>query len=232
MASKFITVSIEIMHDKNLSPNQKFILAEIEQLSSLDKGCFASNKHFSELIGISKQGVSNAIMKLSKDGYISIDNSQTNRNVGRIITINDPIHSDVHPIHSDVHPIHSDVYSKDNIQENIQSNNKKNIKKDFKVFKEETLLKFKELKISTFKDKINSTPETLQAFSELQTDNKHDAINLFANHVRDKKGFAKRLDRWLLAYNEGSLHLLEYNKKENLLTDLDKIDYSSCEEKF
>jgi len=110
--------------------------------------------------------------------------------------------------------------------------NPKNIKKDFKVFKEETLLKFKELKISTFKDKITSTPETLQAFSELQADNKHDVINLYANHVRDKKGFAKRLDRWLLAYNEGSLHLLEDNKKENLLTDLDKIDYSSCEEAF
>ena len=52
MATKFITVSIEIMHDNNLTPNQKFILAEIQQLSSLEKGCIASNRHFSELIGI------------------------------------------------------------------------------------------------------------------------------------------------------------------------------------
>ena len=41
MATKFITVSIEIMHDKNLTPNQKFILAEIEQLTQLDRSCFA-----------------------------------------------------------------------------------------------------------------------------------------------------------------------------------------------
>ena len=64
MATKFITISIEIMHDKNLSPNQKFILAEIEQLSSLKAGCYATNRHFSELTGISKSGVSKAINDL------------------------------------------------------------------------------------------------------------------------------------------------------------------------
>jgi DNA-binding MarR family transcriptional regulator len=88
MANQFITVSIEIMHDKNLTPNQKFILAEIEQLSTLENGCIASNKHFSDLIGITTQGVSKAINQLSKDGYITIDNAQTKRNFGRVITIN------------------------------------------------------------------------------------------------------------------------------------------------
>ncbi len=88
MATKFITVSIEIMHDKKLSPNQKFILAEIEQLNSLDKGCIGSNKHFAELIGITPQGVSKAIHDLENKGYIKIDNAQTKRNFGRIITIN------------------------------------------------------------------------------------------------------------------------------------------------
>ena len=110
MATKFITVSIDIMHDKNLTPNQKFILAEIEQLSELEKGCIASNKHFSELIGIKVQGVSNAINDLAKKGYISIDNSKTIRNYGRIITI----HSDVSTIHDNVSTIHSNVESKEN----------------------------------------------------------------------------------------------------------------------
>jgi Mn-dependent DtxR family transcriptional regulator len=110
MATQFIMVSIEIMHDKNLSPNQKFIFAEIHQLSMLDKGCIATNRHFSELIGISVQGVSNAISDLQKKGYISIDNSKTVRNNGREITI----HSDVSTIHSDVSPLHSDVESKEN----------------------------------------------------------------------------------------------------------------------
>jgi len=110
MATKFITVSIEIMHDKNLTPNQKFILAEIEQLSELEKGCIASNKHFSELVGIKVQGVSNAINDLEKKGYINIDNSKTVRNYGRVITI----HDNVSTIHSNVHTIHSNVESKEN----------------------------------------------------------------------------------------------------------------------
>jgi len=96
MATRFITVSIEIMHDKNLTPNQKFILAEIEQLSQLDKGCFASNKHFSELIGITISGVSNAIQDLEEKGYINIDNSDTKRNFGRKITIHHSVESSIH----------------------------------------------------------------------------------------------------------------------------------------
>ncbi len=70
MAMKFITISIDIMHDKNLSQSEKFILAEIEQLSSLERGCVASNNHFSELIGLAKESVSRAISKLVEKGYI------------------------------------------------------------------------------------------------------------------------------------------------------------------
>ncbi len=110
MATQFVTVSIEIMRDQNLSPNQKFILAEIQQLCSLEKGCIASNRHFSELVGVKVQGVSNALADLVKKGYISIDNSKTVRNFGRVITI----HSDVSTIHSDVITIHSDVETKEN----------------------------------------------------------------------------------------------------------------------
>ena len=72
MATQFVTISIEIMQDKKLSATQKFILGEIHQLSSLDKGCFASNNHFSSLLGITKQGASKAINGLEKMGYISI----------------------------------------------------------------------------------------------------------------------------------------------------------------
>jgi len=121
MATKFITVPIKIMQDKNLTANQKFILAEIEQLCSLELGCFAKNKHFSELIGVKVAGVSNAINDLEKKGYIAIDNSKTIRNNGRIITIHDnvsSIHSNVEGIHDNVSSIHSNVESKDNITPN------------------------------------------------------------------------------------------------------------------
>lgn len=89
MATKFITVSIEIMHDTNLNQSQKFIYAEIEQLSSLAKGCIASNQHFSELIGITKENVSRNINDLQKKGYINVEIVNGTRNHTRIITITD-----------------------------------------------------------------------------------------------------------------------------------------------
>jgi len=134
MAKTFITVSVDIMRDKNLSFSQKFILAEIHQLVSLDRGCIASNRHFAELIGLSKQAVSNAINDLEKKGYIVIDNRRTKRNVGRRIYLaetggdatkttnpNDdspPIHDGVPPIHDGVPPIHDRVPP---IQDRVQS---------------------------------------------------------------------------------------------------------------
>jgi hypothetical protein len=87
MAKRFITVSIEIMHDSNLNQSQKFILAEIEQLSQLDKGCIATNNHFSELIGITKENVSKNINDLEKKGYIAIELAKGTRNHTRIITL-------------------------------------------------------------------------------------------------------------------------------------------------
>jgi len=88
MATKFVTVGIDIMHDQNLSQSQKFILAEIEQLSSLEKGCFASNQHFSELIGIAKESVSRSINNLQKKGYIDIEIKAGSRNHDRLLTLN------------------------------------------------------------------------------------------------------------------------------------------------
>lgn len=88
MATKFITISVEIMHDNNLTHSQKFILAEIEQLASLEKGCIASNEHFAQLIGIAKESVSRSINDLRDKEYIEIEIVNGSRNHTRIITIN------------------------------------------------------------------------------------------------------------------------------------------------
>lgn len=87
MATKFITISVDIMRDENLNQSQKFLLAEIEQLTTLDKGCIASNKHFSDLIGITKENVSRNINELQKKGYIDIEIVDGSRNHTRIITL-------------------------------------------------------------------------------------------------------------------------------------------------
>lgn len=181
MATKFITVSIDIMHDKNLSPNQKFILAEIEQLSSLEKGCIASNRHFSELIGISVAGVSNAINDLVKKGYIHVDNSQTKRNHGRIITI----HSDVDPLHSDVIGIHSDVETK----ENKTINKTKNTYDEFISY-----LKSK----SKYKTKVSKTKEGEKLFKQIE--DKKKLIIDYLKHQEEKKDYAVRITAFMEDY--------------------------------
>ena len=87
MATKFITVPIEIMHDKELNQSQKFLLSEINQLVSLEKGCIAGNKHFSELIGITKSNVSRNLSDLENKGYIKTEVVVGTRNHKRIITL-------------------------------------------------------------------------------------------------------------------------------------------------
>lgn len=87
-------IPVELM-ELDISWTKRILLAEISQLEMLDKGCVASNSHFSQKLKISNQAVSKALNELAKDGLINIDNAQTKRNFGRKITINfskSPIH--------------------------------------------------------------------------------------------------------------------------------------------
>lgn len=194
MATKFITVTIETMHDKNLSPNQKFILSEISQLSSLEKGCIASNRHFSELIGITMSGVSKAISDLVEKKYISIDNSQTKRNFGRIITIDS--------VQEGIDSGKSSIDSVQETKENITKNN-------FMLFVEHL-----RDKVNT-KSKVTVTKDTKKLFEAIE--NKHQLAVDYINHQREKKEFAQRLTPFLLDYKPCSIKPKQttmYNGKE------------------
>lgn len=119
MATKFITVSIDIMHDKNLNQSQKFILAEIEQLSQLDNGCFASNKHFSDLVGITKENVSRNIKELENMGYVKTEIKNGSRNHTRIITLIKLVRP---PYQISKTPLLKQQETKENIPNNKQDN--------------------------------------------------------------------------------------------------------------
>lgn len=119
MATKFITISIEIMRDPNLNQSQKFILAEIEQLTTLEKGCFATNLHFANLIGISKENVSKNINSLMEKGYIFIEIVNGSRNHTRIITLATLIRP---PYQIDKTPLSNRQETKENIQSNKTNN--------------------------------------------------------------------------------------------------------------
>jgi len=120
MATKFITVSIEIMHDTNLNQSQKFMLAEIEQLCSLESGCFASNNHFAELIGITKENVSRNLNHLKEMGYIDIKIENGSRNHTRIVTLTNLV---IPPYQNSNTPLLKQQETKENIQTN-KTNNK------------------------------------------------------------------------------------------------------------
>jgi len=81
-----IWIPKELMADKNLDWTNKALLAEIMNLSELEKGCYASNEHFAQLLGIGKSSVSKRITQLQKMGYIITNNIfDKNRCIGRVI---------------------------------------------------------------------------------------------------------------------------------------------------
>lgn len=62
----WIPVEVEALP---LSPTEKFIMSEIVSLDRVGE-CFASNDHFSKLLGIRSDSVSRIISKLKKQGYL------------------------------------------------------------------------------------------------------------------------------------------------------------------
>ena len=119
MATKFITISVEIMRDPNLNQSQKFLLAEIEQLTTLEKGCIATNLHFANLIGISKENVSKNINDLVKKGYINVEIVNGTRNHTRIITVTTLVRP---PYQSSKPPLSKRQETKENKQSNTTVN--------------------------------------------------------------------------------------------------------------
>ena len=67
----YIVISKEILINKDLTYLQKFILAKITNLDN-DKGCFATNKYFADLLSTSQSCVSKAINSLKNRGLVEV----------------------------------------------------------------------------------------------------------------------------------------------------------------
>lgn len=85
---KGVWIDLTILQIDDLSWTNKIILAEIIYLE-LDKeyGVQIQNLYFEKKFGFNKANVSRSLTELSKKGYIEIDNTDTNRNYGRIIRV-------------------------------------------------------------------------------------------------------------------------------------------------
>lgn len=184
MATRFITVSVEIMRDTKLNQSQKFLMAEIEQLTTLEKGCIASNLHFSNLIGITKENVSRNINDLVKKGYIYVEIVAGSRNHTRIITLTTLVRP---PYHNSKTPLLKQQETKEN-----KTINKTINKKPFDLFID--YLK----KNASIKSKVTTTKETKKLFEAIE--NKNQLVKDYLLHQKDKKEFSQRLTPFLLDY--------------------------------
>lgn|SRR5699024_6974190 len=70
-AFKGVWIPREVWLSKELSLQEKVFLVEIDSLDN-ENGCYASNGHFAEFFGLSKNRCSEVIKSLEKKGYVSI----------------------------------------------------------------------------------------------------------------------------------------------------------------
>lgn len=83
-----IWIPADIWMTKELTVGEKLMYVEIESLSKLQRGCFASNAHFAEMFSISTSRVSEIISSLAAKGFVVVEqNRQGVRTVQRVIKI-------------------------------------------------------------------------------------------------------------------------------------------------
>lgn len=81
---KGIWIPKEIWLNQELTIMEKVFLVEIDSLDNED-GCFASNAHFADFFGVSKQRCSQIIIGLKEKGYINIDYEKDGKEVKKRI---------------------------------------------------------------------------------------------------------------------------------------------------
>ena len=68
-----IWIPKEVWLSKDLSTNEKILLAEIDSLGGSSDGCFASNQYFADFFDLSKDRISRLVSGLKNKGYITVE---------------------------------------------------------------------------------------------------------------------------------------------------------------
>lgn len=76
-ASYYAVIPATIRYDPDLPPNAKLLYGELTSLASSSGYCWASNKYFAELYGLSQSSVSRLITQLADKGYIRCEMAAT-----------------------------------------------------------------------------------------------------------------------------------------------------------
>ena len=85
----YAVIPADVRYDKDLTANAKLLYGEITALASATGECWASNKYFSELFGVTKTSIINWLNQLADKGYITVTvkNVKESRTI-RTISVN------------------------------------------------------------------------------------------------------------------------------------------------
>ena len=67
---KGVWICAAIFLDERLTPAEKILLAEIDSLTTEDRGCYAGNAHFAKRLGVTESRANHVLARLTGEGYI------------------------------------------------------------------------------------------------------------------------------------------------------------------
>lgn len=205
MTDKFLAIPTSLWKNNELSHIEIPIYIEILHLSTLEKGCIATNKHFALLLGKSVKTISRAINELERKGYISIEIVNGSRNHLRQITpknIRAWYPENVQP--PQTNPRETKESKRVNIRDKKKINKKENSKSLFRIVVKEIH------KDAPRKSKVTFTEKGYQAFLQIPDRSKIKANYL--KHQEEKGQYAQTLTNYLIDYNAN----IEGNNKKTL----------------
>ena len=111
----YAILTSDVRYCPDLSAQEKLLFAEITALTNKDGVCFAGNKYFADLYGLSTVTISRQISALEKEGFIKIEYEKSGAKVKkRIITINKNVNGKAQTINKNVNRT---------INKNVKENN-------------------------------------------------------------------------------------------------------------
>lgn len=130
---KGIWMPAELWLNPSLLPTEKMMLAEIDSLSTKERGCYANNKHFAESMNLKLGTVANMISDLRKRGFITdyVFDPMTGKREMRAVYSVEVVYGDIEGELQGVHPqvkggsptgewgVHPQVNNKEKVKENV-----------------------------------------------------------------------------------------------------------------